>query len=119
MDTTYEDDDSHPIPFVRKLDTVVNSSDGVSLGIVIASPLQNDERSKQRLEQKLEGYVREFSICRERWASENQKPMRAWLYFSIHPESHPDMLQIIDQHVPWLESNSITVVFSKRAQHQS
>jgi hypothetical protein len=110
MEPPYEDDESHPIPFVGNLDTELRSNVGVRLGVVIASPLSNDERSKQRLIQKLKGYVREFSILREQWLTENPEPMKAWLYISIHPESDPEIFQIIDQFGSWIESNSITVI---------
>jgi hypothetical protein len=118
MEPPYEDDESHPIPFVGNLDTVVTSNVGVRLGVVIASPLRNDERSKQRLTQKLEGYVREFAVRRDQWLAENPEPMKAWLYVSIHPESDAEIFQLISQYRPWIEDNSIAVVMSKLAQKQ-
>jgi hypothetical protein len=113
MKPPYEDDESHPIPFVGNLDTELTSNVGVRLGVVIASPMSNDDRSKQRLIQKLKGYVREFSILREQWVAENPESMKAWLYISIHPESDPEIFQIIDQYSSWIESNSITVIVRK------
>jgi len=50
----YEDDETHPIPFVGNLDAVLTSSAGVRLGIVIASPPKSDDTSQQRLVRKLE-----------------------------------------------------------------
>jgi len=102
----YEDDETHPIPFVGNLDAVLTSSAGVRLGIVIASPLKSDDTSQQRLVRKLENYVREFTVRREQWVAEKREPMQAWLYIYVHPESDAQIFQLIQDHQRWIESNS-------------
>jgi hypothetical protein len=115
MQSPFEDDDAHPIPCVDNLDAVVTSDAGLRLGIVIDSPLKGDERSKQRLIRKLEGYVREFEVRRQQWATENGHAMKAWLFISLHPESDPEILQLIDQYRRWIEGNAVTLVLSTKS----
>ena len=53
-----EDDDSHPIASVNRLDLVAQRrTGGAELVILIAQPLQADEQSKQRLVTKIENYL--------------------------------------------------------------
>jgi hypothetical protein len=116
VDPDLEDDETHPIPFVTSLDVVVETNVGHKYGIVIASPIASDERSKRRLAEKVEGYVREFEIQRELWLAEKRTPMRAWLYIYIHPESDAEMLRLVQQYRAWIESRSISVVMSALTQ---
>lgn len=115
MQSPFEDDDTHPISCVDNLDAVVTSDAGLRLGIVIVSPVKNDERSKQRLMRKLESYVREFALRRQEWATENGRAMKAWLFISLHPESDPEIIKLIDQYRRWIESNAVTLVLSTKS----
>jgi hypothetical protein len=54
----YADDESHPVPSVDSLDLFAARRDGgARLVIIVAGPLQADERSQRRLLRKLENYV--------------------------------------------------------------
>jgi hypothetical protein len=54
----FEDDEHHPVPSVDKLDLVAARRDGgAHLVIIVAGPLQEDERSQRRLLTKLNNYV--------------------------------------------------------------
>ena len=55
MQSPYEDDQEHPIPFVDKLDVVVTSNVGVLLGIVIAAPLKRRREIQAKTGAKARG----------------------------------------------------------------
>jgi hypothetical protein len=53
------DDASHPIPSLTSLDVhAIKKGGGSDLAIIVASPLQSDERSQRRLLDKIEIYLR-------------------------------------------------------------
>lgn len=57
-DGAYDHDDLHPIPSLDVVDiNVVKHGGGSDLIIVIASPLQDDVRSLERLLRKIERYL--------------------------------------------------------------
>ena len=54
----FEEDPAHPIPYLDRVDVMRSkNSGGVDLAVIIATPVQADDRSRQRLLRKLENYV--------------------------------------------------------------
>jgi hypothetical protein len=52
------DDDGHPIPYVASLDVnAVLKGGGARLAIIIATPLDADKRSQERLVRKIDNYL--------------------------------------------------------------
>jgi len=54
----FDEDPTHPIPYLDRVDVMRSKkSGGADLAVIIATPLQADDRSRQRLLRKLENYV--------------------------------------------------------------
>ncbi len=56
-----ENDQSHPIPFLKVIDVAGYKKGGADLAIIVASPLDGNERSQKRLLDKIEGYLGHIS----------------------------------------------------------
>ena len=94
----FGDDPSHPIPYLGRIDTFVTTQEKTCYyGLVIASPLRDDYRSRRRLLKKIGDYVedrhssearREFGVA----ASGNTK-----LSVLIHPGSDSTIFELLEQ----------------------
>jgi hypothetical protein len=107
---TYADDESHPIPFLGKIDVFVTTKEGsVMYGLVIASPLSGDKRSQQRLLKKLEDYLsdRHSTDLKSRFGAPT--PNNTSLKVAIHPGSDPTVFDLLQRCKPWVQDNGFTM----------
>jgi hypothetical protein len=107
MEALFDDDESHPIPFVGNLDTLVPTNVGVYVGLVIAFPLRADDRSLQRLAKKVEIYVDYLKRERVEWEQTHQQPMVGRFYVDIHHGSAKEIFDLMDHYQRYIESESI------------
>jgi hypothetical protein len=106
----YTDDGEHPIPFLGRIDVFVTTADGrVDYGLVIASPLQGDERSQRRLLRKIEDYLfdRHSRELLEKYGPPN--PGNTHLRIAIHPGSDEAAFRLIERSKAWIEDNGFSV----------
>lgn len=115
MDTekqgTFADDDSHPISCLTALDVFgVKKGGGADLVLVIASPLEADERSQRRLLQKIENYL--GFISSEEFLAEAGPPSPAntKIIVKVHPDSDSAISELLDRCVGWVAENSASLV---------
>ncbi len=100
------DDVSHPIPQVDICDIhAVREGGGADLVIVIATPIKNDYRSRQRLMKKVENYL--GYITSKAFAKEHGSPSRenTSIKVQIHPDSENEILVLLEQCRGWIEDN--------------
>ena len=100
------DDDSHPIPCLTALDVfAVKNEGGATLVLVIASPLEADERSQRRLLGKIENYL--GFINSEEFRAEAGPPSAAntEITVKLHPDSDPAIRLLLDRCVDWAADN--------------
>jgi hypothetical protein len=112
-DELYLDDESHPIPQVSVIDGVVKlESGGLYNGLVIASPLGSDYRSQKRLLRKIENYVGDIAAQREEVKDGGIKAdaLDMRIYVSIHPDSAPEILALLEKCRPWVEGKNIAFI---------
>jgi hypothetical protein len=109
------DDPSHPIPSLTAIDVHgVRLDGGADLAIVVASPLRDDERSRGRLLAKIEAYVQFLSspeFVRECGAA---SPANTTIMVSIHPDSDPEMFDLIDSCRGWVEDRGASLALELR-----
>lgn len=108
------DDPTHPIPQVGVCDVRgVRKAGGADLIVVVASPLQNDERSRRRVVQKVRNYL--GYIASDEFAREHGQPSpeNTAIIFHIHPESDPAALAFIEECHPWVSDNRANLVLKK------
>jgi hypothetical protein len=104
------EDQSHPIPRLDTLDVHVTTDKGAYVGIVIASPLKDDEVSRARLQEKVEVTLSYFQTAeyREKYGRPCRERSRFW--FNVHCESDPSMLELIEHYREQVEANDMTAV---------
>jgi len=110
-DTIYADDSSHPIPSIDVCDVqTVRTGGGATLSLIIATPMTNDLRSRQRLTMKIERYL-QFIRSRE-FESECGCPKKenTTVAVSIHEDSHAEIFALIEDCRGWIEDNHAGLV---------
>jgi hypothetical protein len=104
------DDPSHPIPAIAAIDIqVVKKGGGSDLVIVIASPLQSDERSQRRLLDKISLYLGFLSTPDFQASSGVATPENTSIIVQIHPASDIVVLELLERCKPWVLSSNATL----------
>lgn len=107
----YQDDESHPIPYLKTLDIEGDRKDGgLDLVIVIASPLGADERSLKRLVQKLRNYL---GVVKDELERCEEKSIR--IIVDINSESDSRALDYLEGCSNWIWENGAELVVRKVA----
>jgi hypothetical protein len=104
------DDPSHPIPSLSAVDVCAVRNDGGSdLVIVIASPLSMDQRSRKRLLDKIELYLRFIRTPECEAEAGVATPENTSIIVELHPNSDPGVLDVIERSKPWVAENGATL----------
>ncbi len=110
------DDPSHPIPKVDVCDIRgERKAGGADLVVVVAAPLQDDERSRRRVIQKIRnylGYISSADFAREHGLPTSETVA---IVFQVHPESAPAALAFLEECRPWISDNHASLVVKKLA----
>ena len=110
-----DDDPDHPIPSLSGLDFVAKKrAGGADLGIVIAAPLNADERSQRRLIDKLELYLRFIASPEFQAEFGTPDPSNTSVVVTIHTGSHPAIFELLDRCQPWAAQNRAALVVERR-----
>jgi hypothetical protein len=110
-----DDDPDHPIPSLSGLDFVAQRRlGGADLGIIIATPLDADERSQQRLLDKIELYLRFISSAEFQAEFGAPDPSTTQILVAIHAESHPAIFDLLNHCQPWAAQNRAALVIERR-----
>jgi hypothetical protein len=115
-DDPLADDPSHPIPIVGACDIrAVRKTGGADLVVVVASPLQNDERSRRRVVQKVRNYL--GYIASKDFVAEHGQPTseNTAIIFQVHPESDSGALAFLEECRPWISDNNANLLVKKLA----
>jgi hypothetical protein len=105
-----EDDPEHGIPCVTALDVhSVWKHGGSDLHMIIAKPLEVDDRSRERLMAKLESYLN--FVNSTEYASQCGAPTRQTtrLVVSLHPDMSPVVEATLLRCNAWIESNNASL----------
>jgi hypothetical protein len=116
IDDPLADDPSHAIPVVGACDIrAVRKNGGADVVVVIASPLQNDDRSRRRIVQKVRNYL--GYIASKDFATEHGQPtpQNTSIIFQVHPESDSGVLAFLEECRPWISDNKANLVVKKLA----
>jgi len=109
-DSEQLEDANHPIPRLDTYDTLVQTERGAYLGIVIAAPLRDDERSRVRLRRKFEGAFGYFRSADYLARCGTPKPEHCRLYVNIHSGSDPEMLRLVEHYCAVIAAGGVTPV---------
>jgi hypothetical protein len=88
----------------------VTTDQGAYVGIIIATPLRDDEISRARLQEKVEVSLSYFQSAkyRETYGAPCRERSRLWI--SIHRDSDAAMLSLVEDYRAQIEGNDMTVV---------
>lgn len=113
----YTDDASHPIPRVGTIDVETRlKGGGAYYGLVIASPMSGDQRSQNRLLQKLQNYIDDFYSPKFLANFGKPDPQKCRIYVSIHPDSDIVIFELLEKCRSWVEGNNIMYVIETEFQ---
>lgn len=105
------DDASHPIPSITALDIqAIKKGGGSDLAIIIASPLQADERSQRRLLDKIQLYLDFLKTPEYESTSGVATPDNTSIIIRIDAASDPVIFELIDKCKPWVHDNSASLL---------
>jgi hypothetical protein len=105
------DDPTHPIPSVTALDVqTIKHGGGSDLAIIVASPLQSDERSQRRLLDKIEIYLKFLQTSEYQSGSGIATPENTRIVVRLHPDSDPAILDLLERCKPWVTKGQATLV---------
>jgi hypothetical protein len=97
------DDPTHPIPSVTALDVhAIKRGGGSDLVIIVASPLQADERSQRRLLDKIEIYLNFLKTEEYQREYGSPTPESTTIVVRLHPGSDPVILDLLERCKPWV-----------------
>ena len=102
----YNDDASHPIPYVNVLDIRGDRKDGgIDLVIVVAPPLKADERSIRRVVQKMRNYL---GFAKLEKGNDEWKPVR--IIVDINADSDEVALKYLSDCSGWVSDNGAELI---------
>jgi hypothetical protein len=120
VDPTPDDDPTHPIPYLGVIDVVAyKKTGGADLTIVVASPLQDDERSKTRLLDKIEGYI--GHIRSEQFledAGSPPSPDNTAITVALHPNTAPEVYALLERCQQWVALANARLIVRRLSQHE-
>ncbi len=99
-----EEDTEHPIPYPGKIDVLTTTVEGTTYyGLVIAAPMEADERSQRRLLKKLEDYASDRHSQKAIYKYGKPTPQNTRLTVAVHPGSSQAIFELLTRCLPWLE----------------
>ena len=109
-----ENDPDHPIPYLRVLDVATYlKSGGGDFSIIVATPIQGDERSQRRLLDKIQTYLAYCNSDEYRSRTPPPTPETTRIIVRLHPDSSVAILQLLEKCHVWARSEraSLAVEF--------
>ena len=106
----YDYDESHPIADLGVIDiNGVRNGGGSDLVIVVASPLEAEERSLRRLLKKVEVYLGFIQSEQFRAEAGDPTPDNTRIIVKIHPDSCPEAFELLNRNKDWVTNNNATL----------
>lgn len=117
---TPNDDPGHPIPYLGVIDVVAyKKSGGANLTVVVASPLQDDERSHTRLLDKIEGYLK--YITSSQFLEHAHTPAtleNTAITVALHPETAPGVYSLLARCEQWVAAGRAKLIVRQLTAHE-
>ena len=110
LNDLFSDDPDHGIPCVSSLDVhSIWKNGGSDLNIIIAKPLEIDERSRERLMKKIENYLNFLNSAE--YAAEFGAPtiQNTRVVISLHPDMNPAVEATLMHCVSWVQSRNASL----------
>jgi len=102
-----DNDPDHPVPFLRVIDVAGYRTDGASLSIIVATPIDGSERSQKRLLDKIQGYL--GHIASETFmvdAGAAPTPENTTIEVLLHPDSSDTIRNLLFNCHTWVQSHN-------------
>ncbi|HET6628417.1 MAG TPA: hypothetical protein VFG91_01450, partial [Woeseiaceae bacterium] len=106
----YDYDEQHPIPDPSVIDIHgMRKGGGSDLVIVVASPLEANERSLRRLLRKLEVYLTFVKSDQYQEESGPPSPDNTRIVVKIHRGSSPEAFELLYRNTAWVRNNDASL----------
>ena len=107
MEDNPENDADHPIPYLRVLDVATYlKSGGGDFSIIVATPIQGDERSQRRLLDKIQTYLAYCNSDEYRSRMPLPTPETTRIVVRLHPDSSSVILKLLEKCDAWVKSEN-------------
>ena len=107
----YTFDENHPVPDLGVIDiNTVKKGGGSDLFIIVATPLQADRRSLERLLRKVEVYLEFLNTEEFRKESGVATADNTNIIVRIHPDSDPRAFDLLERNRQWVKNNNANLV---------
>ena len=105
-----QDDPTHGIPCVTSLDVhSIWKEGGSDLHVIIAKPLEADDRSRGRLMAKIENYLIFVNGAEYTAQCGTPTPENTKIVVSLHPAMSPFVEATLNHCTTWVESNNASL----------
>jgi hypothetical protein len=105
-----DDDESHPISHLTKIDVATWLKNGGYYGIVVDRPMTDDTVSRARILKKLTNYMEDFYSEEFRKRHGSPLPGKLKIYVALHPHTDTGILSFLEDCRPWLADNKVELV---------
>jgi hypothetical protein len=107
MDGIEDDDATHEIPHLGKIDVAIDLENGAYYSIVVPRPLANDAVTRERLLRKLDRYLKDFYSPEFEKTHGTPMPGKLRIYVRMHPDSDAGIVEFLESCRPWLADNKV------------
>ena len=108
----FEDDESHPIPFLSSLDVFAElNGGGGTLTVITAQPLSADRRTLERLLQKIENYLGFVNSDQFPTSSGAQTAENTEIIVSLRAGTDQGVYDLLERSVDWVAEHNARLVW--------
>lgn len=110
LEVLLADDPDHGIPCVSSLDVhSVWKEGGSDLHVIVAKPLEIDERSRERLMKKIENYLHFINSTEYLKQCGAPNPQNTRVVVSLHLDMNPAVEATLLHCATWIQSNNASL----------
>jgi hypothetical protein len=105
-----DDDETHPIPHLGKIDVAIYIKNGGYYGVVVERPLVDDAMTRERILRKFDAYLNDFYSEEFEGLHGSPLPGKLRIYFNLHPATANGILDFLQDCRPWLADSKVELV---------
>ena len=105
-----DDDESHPIPHLTRIDVATWLKNGGYYGVVVERPMTDDTVSRARILGKLTNYMEDFYSEAFRKRHGEPLPGKLIIYVALHPHTDKGILSFLEDCRPWMADNKVELI---------
>ncbi len=105
------DDPDHPIPSLNHLDVcTIKKGGGADLAIIISKPLEANQYSLKRLQDKIENYLGYILSAKFKEQAGEPSPKNTNIVVHVHPYTCKEAFVLLERSSGWVNNNQASLV---------